>query len=159
VSYDIERKVDNVTEIASIIKHNFFEKFTKLDQLSSLKLNSFINVLGVILSIDPNLKQIDSKSSPGTPLKLINFKLGDTSSNEVNIAMWGAEAENFNFKPGMVLKLEKVKITNFGGYTLSVLRHSMVENITDLEISSSLRKYWSTHPMKLRIIDETISDS
>ncbi len=142
---------------AAINSEQFLE-FTKLDQLSSKELYSFINVMGVILSIDPNLKQIESKSSPGTPLNFINFKLGDTTLNEVYVAMWGAEAENFNYSPGTVLKIEKVKLTNYGGFTLSVLRHSKVENITDLEISLCLRKYWSSHQLKFKIKDESVTD-
>ncbi len=134
-------------ELVAEIKHNYFEKFTKIDLLPSLKINSFINVIGVIMSVDNDLREIETKQGP---LKILNFIIGDTSGKEVKVAMWGDDAINFKSKQGEVLKIEKAKLTSFGGFSLSILRLSTVENVTNLEIASCLRKYWSTHPLNLK---------
>ena len=155
--FHYEKAPARASEKVAEIKHNFFEKFTRLDQLASMKINSFYSVIGVILRIDPDMKGISSKAT-GTSLSLLNFVIGDTSGKEVKVAIWGAEAENFGSKPGDVLKIEDAKLTSFGGMTLSVLRTTRIENVTDLEIASCLRKYWSTHPSRQTTVSNKSND-
>jgi hypothetical protein len=143
--YSMAPAAEQVTAIA----HNFFERFTKLDQLASMKVNSFLNVIGVILSVDAQLKGINSRAS-GASLSLLNFVIGDTSLKEVKVAVWGAEAENFAYRPGDILTIDETKLTSFGGLTLSVLRNTRIENVTDLEVASCLRKFWAAHPLQQR---------
>lgn len=145
--YHFNKAPAAASEQAAAIKHNFFERFTKLDQLAAMKVNSFLNVIAVIVSVDPQLKGINSRAT-GTSLSLLNFVIGDTSLKEVKVAIWGAEAENFAYKAGDILTIEEAKLTSFGGLTLSVMRNTRIEDVTDLEIASCLRKFWSTHPLK-----------
>jgi hypothetical protein len=144
--------------VATDLKHTFFDKYTKIDQLKSLKPNSFINVIGVIVSKDSELKEIYSKASPGTSLKLLNFMISDASSTEVKVAIWGAEAESFKKNPGQCIKIENAKLTNYGGLTISIMRNSNIEDITDLPMSSCLRKYWNVHPMKILSCEHKINN-
>jgi hypothetical protein len=122
-----------------------FDKFVKLDRLETLKPNSFISVIGVIISVEHNLKDIITRANPGEILKLKNFKLTDTTNREVNCAVWGQEAIIFGYEPGTILKIEEAKLTTYGGYSLSILRHSRIQDISHLPVSSVLKVLWSKH--------------
>lgn len=120
-------------------------RFERLDNLANIKFSSLINVKGVIVSVDNETKLLSSKIYEGKPLKLKNFKLGDESGHEINVAIWGAQAESFSYKPGSILKIESVKLSNFDGFSLSIQRNSKVVNMTAFEKSSSLKNYWENN--------------
>ncbi len=119
--------------------------FTKFDQFPKIKVGSLINVIGVIISVDSTMKEITTKTGEG--LKLKNFKISDLTKQEINCAIWGAQAESFSYLPGIVLKLETVKLTSYGGFSLSLLRNTIIEDITDKDLGSKLNDYWCKHYM------------
>lgn len=147
----IEYETDEIKKDANefMIKNeqsiDFF-KYRKLNELSSVVLNSFINVIGVILSVDRELKNIDTKNGP---LKLRNFLISDITEAEISVALWGTQAEDFCHPPGTVLEFRSIKLTKYyHKFSLSIQRSTFFE-IVDRPDSSELKDFWSKHKMNV----------
>ena len=105
--------------------HSKYENYVKLNLLEHYKPESLINVLGLIIQVDTEVRKLPNKDN----LSLLNFKITDTSSESVSVAVWGAQADNFLFKIGDIVDISKCKLTNFGGRSLSLVWGSSIEKI------------------------------
>jgi replication factor A1 len=114
------------------------EKFTALNKLVEKPKDASVDVLGVIDEIQPMKRAANN-------LSLLNFTIVDQSKVPVNVAMWGKQAESFQLSVGTILVLNSVRISNFGGLTLSVFRDSGYLEMPasyGLENVELLRKWW-----------------
>ena len=97
--------------------HSKYSNYVALDVLDSLKPDSIISVLGLISQVDTVRTSVPNKDD----FSLRNFRIIDTTSQSVSVAVWGKEAEEFSFELGDIVDISKCKLTNFGGRSLSVL--------------------------------------
>ena len=123
--------------------------FYKIKDLINVNLTKFknlqptVNVIGIIESIN-ELKSIDTKNGP---IDCLNFCLIDDEGIYVNCAMWGKQASYFKYKVGQVLIFRNVRVTSYGGCSLSI------EKITEISLKPAdsneeqyykeLEKWWS----------------
>lgn len=112
-------------------RHGYFDFFTEINHLRFTKIGELVNVYGIITKIDPELRYIERAN--GKSLAVMNFDISDSSNNSVTVAMWGLEAQNHGLKIGQVVELNKMKLTNFGGISLSKLIISSVKDITSMD--------------------------
>jgi len=105
--------------------HSKYENYVNLQLLEHYKPESLINVLGLIIQVDTHVRKLPNKDN----LSLLNFKITDTSSESVSVAVWGAQADNFSFEIGDIVDISKCKLTNFGGRSLSLVWGSSIEKI------------------------------
>ncbi len=104
--------------------------FYKIKDLINVNLTKFknlqptVNVIGIIESIN-ELKSIDTKNGP---IDCLNFCLIDDEGIYVNCAMWGKQASYFKYKVGQVLIFRNVRVTSYGGCSLSI------EKITEISL-------------------------
>ncbi len=96
--------------------HSKYSNYVALSVLESLKPDSIISVLGLISQVD-TVRTLPNKDD----LSLRNFRIIDTTSQSVSVAVWGKEAEEFSFEIDDIVDISKCKLTNFGGRSLSVL--------------------------------------
>lgn len=78
-------------------------------------------------------------------LSLLNFTLVDQTKMPVNVALWGKQAESFEYSIGTILVMNSVRISNYGGLTLSVYRDSGFMEMSanyELENVEKLRTWW-----------------
>ena len=115
------------------------KKFTLFNELVQKKCESLVDVIGVITEIG-ELKTIKKNN-----LSIRNFKMVDKTKTIITFALWGKEAESFNSKVGSVLVINKAKITNYGGLSLSVIRISEIIKIQDNsgnQMANDLYDWW-----------------
>lgn len=123
-------------------KKNDFS-FKKLDQLKLLKCDTFVNVFGVVRLIQ---EMSTCRPKDKSPIKLRRITVCDETTNKMSVALWGKEAEEFNLTIGAVIMFKNIKITDFGGVSLSVMRDTKcVEMLPffDIEPANYLIKWWS----------------
>lgn len=126
----------------------FSNQFRKLNELATAPLNSFINVIGIVISVDCFLKDIDTKNGP---LKLRNFIISDLSDTEISVALWGNQAEKFSYLPGTILEFKSIKLTKyFHKFSLSIQRGTLFDVLTDCDMADKLDKFWSVHKMNIK---------
>lgn len=117
--------------------------FTTFDKFNCININSIINAIGVVISIESGVKTFTTKYDAKCTIK--NFKVSDLSKQEVNVALWGEEGDTFSYKLGSIILFEGVKLTNFAGFSLSVLRTTKRKDVSDQQEYSKLSHYWDNH--------------
>jgi len=133
------------------------EKITRINALITHNFESFVNVIGLIAEVGQlsNLERMEKK-----PIALRKFKLVDQSKTTVSVALWGKQASEFNLATGEILLLRRVKMTNYGGLSLSIMKCTEVnvlpENYCDQEVIE-LRKWWNETWWKSRQQESYVS--
>ena len=133
------------------------EKITPISDLIALKFESFVNVIGLI----ENVGELSSLERPEkSSIALRKFKLIDQSKTVVSVTLWGKQATEFCLATGEVLLLRRVKMTNYGGLSLSIMRATEVnvlpEKYRDSEVIE-LRKWWKETWWKSRQKENYVS--
>lgn len=123
-----------------------YQKFTILDQLVLKEPDSLVDVIGIIVDIG-EIKTIPKLNN----LSIRNVILADVSNTSVSVAFWGKQAEEFSFKIGCCLLINKVKVTNYNGVSLSVMRISELLEMKkeyDVEICNRLIEWYDKSSFK-----------
>jgi len=126
-------QVDNNNKVVinNNAKNKFQDNLVKIDSLIYCKFNSLINVIGIVKEIKERGFLDKMSLNRDKPLSLTKFVLIDDTKTLVNVALWGKETEDFNYPAGTIIYLKNIKITNYDGLSLSVLRCTIMRKITD----------------------------
>ncbi|KAJ5102870.1 Replication factor A protein 1 [Penicillium argentinense] len=93
--------------------------FTTISDLQTVEKDTTTDVIGVLKEIgEPS--QIVSKGT-GKPYDKRELSLVDNTGFSVRLTIWGATAVNFNVSPESVVAFKGVKVSDFGGRSLSLL--------------------------------------
>ncbi len=116
-----------------------FEELVEILKSKKREERKLVNVIGIISRIDEP-KMIVSKE-----ILLRNFYIINEKAIEIKVAVWGKEAELFNYKTGTVLFLRNVNLTDQSGLSLSVIRESsfclLPDEFKDEKVKE-LREWW-----------------
>ena len=103
----------------------------------------FASTIAVINLVE-DLKEITPKNK--NPIKIRNFFITDQTMPSVKVAVWGKQAEEFNFSIGNIIILNKLKISFYNGLTLSVQWETAMmkieENWDHIDEANLLREWW-----------------
>ena len=129
--------------------------FKKLGMLAFCKVNTMVNVTGVVCGVATQIKQIEKKGWREGKLCCRYFYVVDetTKANPLRCSVWGKEAEHFNHEIGTVLLLRDCKLTDYEGQTLVVLRTSLVVDISLTTAAQALTTWWASSIFKKRELD------
>ena len=113
------------------------KKINNLLALNELFLKNDGDVITTICAIETieKIKEITPKNK--NPIKIRNFFVADQTLNNVKVAVWGKQAEEFNFKEGDILLLSRVKISHFNGLSLSIQRDTTIRKIDDHSVEEA----------------------
>lgn len=111
--------------------------FTKLDNLESLQKDATTDVIGVVQEIH-ELGQITSKATQ-KPFNKRDILLVDQSGQSVRLTLWGKTAENFNYNDHPVVAFKGVKVSDFGGRSLSMFSSATMTVNPNNEEACALR--------------------
>jgi hypothetical protein len=75
------------------------------------------------------LKEITPKNKSSIYLR--NFYVSDQTMQDIKVAAWGKQAEEFIFNEKDILFLSRLKIQHFNGLTLSVQKDTIIQKIQD----------------------------
>jgi hypothetical protein len=95
----------------------YLDIYVPIDKLHTVKVGTSIFVMGVIVGIQSGYKTINKS---GDDLSKKNFKLSDLSKKTINVVIWGKRAENFCLQLGSIVRLDDVKLSDYGGILLEV---------------------------------------
>jgi hypothetical protein len=116
-----------------------------LSEISLRKDGDIVSTLAVISQIE-DFKEITPKNK--SPINLRNFYITDQTLPSVKVAVWGKQAEEFNYKIGDILILNKIKISHFNGLSLSVQWETAIMKVEDhwdhMEEANELREWWKS---------------
>jgi hypothetical protein len=136
-----------INETLSHSKKEYAGPFMKFNELVLKSHGDIITTICLLTNIE-NLKEIIPKTKKS--IKIRNFFVSDDTMSNVKVAIWGTQAEDFNFKCGDMLILSKIKIVHYNGVlTLSIQWGSDIEKlnlecINKLERAKELKDLWQS---------------
>ena len=87
--------------------------------MQTVEKDTTTDVIGVLKDVGET-SQITSKST-GKPYDKRELTLVDNTGFSVRLTIWGATATNFSVAPESVVAFKGVKVSDFGGRSLSLL--------------------------------------
>jgi replication factor A1 len=117
--------------------------FTTIGDLQSVEKGTTIDVLGVLKDVEET-SQIMSKATSASYDKR-ELTLVDSSGFSVRLTIWGNAATSFNVNPESVLAFKGVKVSDFGGRSLSLLSSGSMTVDPDIEEAHRLKGWYDAH--------------
>lgn len=115
LSLDRETVVEESHDESDVPKTHF--SFIKLNTVENQEVNSTVDVLGVIEKVNPHYELI---SRAGKKFDRRDISIVDDSGYSIAVGLWNQQAIDFNFPEGSVVALKGVRVTDFGGKSLSM---------------------------------------
>lgn len=99
-----------------------------------------IDVIGVLKEVGETSEIVSKTTSK--PYTKRELTLVDTSGFSVRLTIWGAAATNFNLVPESVVAFKGVKVSDFGGRSLSLLSSGTIAADPDIEEAHRLKGWY-----------------
>lgn len=114
--------------------------FTKLGDLESVEKDTTVDVVGILREVG-EVNQITSKTT-SKPYDKRELTLVDDSGYSVRLTIWGKTAAAFDTNPESVVAFKGVKVSDFGGRSLSLLSSGSMSVNPDMPESHNLRGWY-----------------
>ncbi|KAE8348590.1 hypothetical protein BDV28DRAFT_143147 [Aspergillus coremiiformis] len=114
--------------------------FTAIGDLISVEKDTTIDVIGVLKDAG-EVSQIMSKTN-NKPYSKRELTLVDNTGFSVRLTVWGATAMDFNVIPESVIAFKGVKVSDFGGRSLSLLSSGSMTIDPDIEEAHKLKGWY-----------------
>ncbi|KAF2088411.1 replication factor rfa1 [Saccharata proteae CBS 121410] len=140
--YELTFQNDSIVEKAedqdSVPQVRF--NFTGIGDLQSVEPNSTIDTIGILKEVGET-SEITSKTT-GKPFEKRELTLVDNSMTSVRLTVWGNSAKNFDAPLESVLAFKGVKVSDFGGRSLSLLSSGSMAVDPDIDDAHKLKGWY-----------------
>lgn len=116
--------------------------FTTIADLQSVEKDTTIDVIGVLKEVGET-SQIVSKTT-SKPYDKRELTLVDSTGYSVRLTVWGKTASSFDVPPDSVVAFKGVKVSDFGGRSLSLLSSGSMSVNPDMEDSHRLKGWYDS---------------
>ena len=117
--------------------------FVNIHELQSVEKDTTIDVVGVLKDVG-SVDQITSKNT-GKPYDKRELTIVDDSQYSVRVTIWGKSANNFSSQPESVVAFKGVKVSDFGGRSLSLLSSGTMSVDPDIPEAHRLKGWYDAH--------------
>jgi len=114
--------------------------FTQLAELEKVANDGIIDCIGVLQNVD-EVSEIMAKNS-GKPYKKRELTIVDNTGYQARLTIWGKTADTFEAQPGEVVAFKGVKVSDFGGRSLSLGFSGTMAINPDIEESYTLKGWY-----------------
>lgn len=114
--------------------------FTKIGDLSTIEKDAVVDTIGVLREIGET-NQITSKST-GKPYEKRELTLVDNTNMSVRLTIWGSSASSFEAPVESIVAFKGVKVSDFGGRSLSLLSSGTISVNPDIDEAHSLSGWY-----------------
>lgn len=115
LSLDRDTVIEECFDEANVPKTHF--DFIKLDTIENQEANSTVDVLGIIQTINPHF---ELTSRAGKKFDRRDITIVDDSNYAITVGLWNQQALNFNLPEGSVVAIKGVRVSDFGGKSLTM---------------------------------------
>ncbi|KAE8365243.1 hypothetical protein BDV27DRAFT_127126 [Aspergillus caelatus] len=138
LTFDRDTVVEKAEDQADVPQIRF--SFTTIGDLQSVEKDTTIDVIGVLKEV-AEVSQIMSKTT-NKPYNKRELTLVDSTGFSVRLTVWGSSALNFNVTPESVIAFKGVKVSDFGGRSLSLLSSGSMTVDPDIEEAHKLKGWY-----------------
>ncbi|KJX99397.1 replication factor-a protein 1 [Zymoseptoria brevis] len=114
--------------------------FTDIAALQNVDKDTTIDCIGVLQEVG-EVNEIVSKST-NKPYSKRELTLVDNSGYNVRLTVWGKTAESFDARPESVVAFKGVKVSDFGGRSLSLLSSGSMNIDPDIDEAYKLKGWY-----------------
>ncbi|OAG35894.1 hypothetical protein AYO21_09895 [Fonsecaea monophora] len=114
--------------------------FTSIADLQSVEKDTTIDIIGVLKEVGET-SQITSKTT-SKPYDKRELTLVDNTGYSVRLTIWGKTAASFDIPPESVVAFKGVKVSDFGGRSLSLLSSGSVSANPDMPEAHKLKGWY-----------------
>ncbi|TPX18437.1 uncharacterized protein E0L32_011678 [Thyridium curvatum] len=114
--------------------------FCNIQELQDVEKDATVDIVGVLKDVG-EVSQIVSKSS-GKPYDKRELTLVDDSNFSVRLTIWGKTATNFDCQPESVVAFKGVRVSDFGGRSLSLLSSGTMAVNPDIPEAHRLKGWY-----------------
>lgn len=115
LSMDRDTVIEECYDESNVPKTHF--NFMKLNTIQNQEANSTVDVVGIIQTVNP---QFELTSKAGKKFDRRDIDIVDDSGYSVTVGLWNQQAVDFNLPEGSVVAFKGVRVSDFGGKTLSM---------------------------------------
>ncbi|KIV90554.1 hypothetical protein, variant 1 [Exophiala mesophila] len=143
--YELHFEKDTIVEKAEEqdgvpqVRYNF----TSIADLQSVEKDTTIDIIGVLKDVGET-SQITSKTT-SKPYDKRELTLVDNTGYSVRLTVWGKTAASFDIPPESVVAFKGVKVSDFGGRSLSLLSSGSVSANPDMPEAHKLKGWFDDH--------------
>jgi replication factor A1 len=141
---DYELQFENGTEVEKAEdqdnKPQLRFNFTKIGDLNSVDKDTTIDTLGVLKEVG-EVSTITSKNT-NKDFSKRELTLADDSQTSVRLTIWGNQAQAFDVPLESILAFKGVKVSDFGGRSLSLLSSGSMTVDPDIDDAHKLRGWF-----------------
>ncbi|CCD27078.1 replication factor A subunit protein RFA1 NDAI_0J01860 [Naumovozyma dairenensis CBS 421] len=115
--------------------------FIKLDAIPNQENNTNVDVLGVIQTVNPHF---ELTSRAGKRFDRRDISIVDESGFEISVGLWNQQAIDFNLPEGSVVAIKGVRVSDFGGKSLSMGFNSTLVPNPEIPEAYSLKGWYDS---------------
>ena len=138
ITFERETVVEKAEEQDGVPQVRF--NFTGIGDLQTVEKDTTIDVVGVLKDVS-EVSQITSRTT-SKPYDKRELGLVDNTGFSVRLTVWGKTASSFDIPPGSVIAFKGVKVSDFGGRSLSLLSSGSMTADPDIDEAHRLKGWW-----------------
>ena len=138
LTFERDTRVEKAEDQASVpqVKYNF----TSIGDLASVEKDTTIDTIGILKEVG-EVSQITSKTT-SKPYDKRDLTLVDNTLHSVRLTIWGNQATNFDTPVESVIAFKGVKVSDFGGRSLSLLSSGSMTINPDIDEAHKLKGWY-----------------
>ncbi|KAI1200799.1 replication factor-A protein [Nemania serpens] len=140
LAFERETVIEKAEDQASVPQVRF--NFINISELQAVEKDATVDVIGVLKDVG-EVSQITAKST-GKPYDKRELTLVDDSQFSVRLTIWGKIATSFASPPESVVAFKGVKVSDFGGRSLSLLASGTMAVDPDIEEAHRLKGWYDS---------------
>lgn len=141
LAFERDTQIEKAEDQSSVpqVRFNFV---SNIQELQTIEKDATVDIVGVLKEVG-DVSEIISKAS-GKPYQKRELTLVDESHFSVRCTIWGQAANNFSAQPESVVALKGVKVSDFGGRSLSLLSSGSMSIDPDIQEAHRLKGWYDS---------------
>ncbi|KAH9900153.1 replication factor-A protein [Xylariomycetidae sp. FL2044] len=140
LTFDRDTQIEKAEDQSSVPQVRF--SFVNIQELNGVEKDATVDVIGILKDVG-EVSQITSKNS-GKPFDKRELTLVDDSQYSIRLTIWGKTANSFSAMPESVIAFKGVKVSDFGGRSLSLLSSGTMTTDPDIEEAHKLKGWYDS---------------
>ncbi|KAI0896750.1 replication factor-a protein [Annulohypoxylon nitens] len=140
LTFERDTAIEKAEDQSSVPQVRF--NFVNIQELQSVEKDSTVDLVGVLKEVH-DVSQIIAKSS-GKPFDKRELTVVDDSQFSVRVTLWGKTATSFSTQPESIVAFKGLKVSDFGGRSLSLLNSGTMSVDPDIEEAHRLKGWYDS---------------
>ncbi|KAI8393889.1 putative replication factor-A protein 1 [Radiomyces spectabilis] len=141
LSFDNGTELELCSDEGSVPQMNF--EFVKIADIANHEKSATIDVIGVVKE-DNGINEIVAKST-GRPTKKRELVIVDDTQKQIKLTLWDKVADNFNSEGNPIIACKGVRVSDFGGRSLSLSSAGVLKVNPALPETQKLRQWYGMY--------------